>query len=69
MVDYAFGSFSFWILGRWDNHLSDGRCLFHGTCNREVCHEFAPYYGLGLHSRPSLVMISPRIIRPILSLL
>jgi hypothetical protein len=50
MVGYGFGSSSFWILGRWDNPLSGGQCLFCGTCNREVCLEFSPYHGLDLSS-------------------
>jgi hypothetical protein len=48
MVGCAFGSSSFWTLGRWDSPLSDDQCLSREICNKEVCPEFDPCLGLDL---------------------
>jgi hypothetical protein len=50
-VHFAFGSFSFWTLRRWDNHSSDCLFLARGTCNVEVCLGLAPCLGLDLNDR------------------
>jgi hypothetical protein len=50
-VGFAFGTFSFWIRGIWDNPSSDGLCLARGTCNTEVYLGLAPYIGLDLNNR------------------
>jgi hypothetical protein len=39
---FAFGSFSSWTLGRWDNPLYDGLYLSHEICNTKVYLGLAP---------------------------
>jgi hypothetical protein len=51
VVDCALESFSSWILGRWDNPLSDGLCLSHKIYNIKVYLGFEPFHGLSLNSR------------------
>jgi hypothetical protein len=49
-VGCAFGSFSFWTLGRWDSPLSDGLYLSRETYNTEFCLGLRPYPGLDLNN-------------------
>jgi hypothetical protein len=44
--------YSVWLKDRkqWDNLLSDGQFLLHGTCSGEVCLAFGPYHSLDLRS-------------------
>jgi hypothetical protein len=49
-VGFAFGAFSFWTRGIWDNPSSDGPCLARGTCNTDVCLGLTPYLSLNLNN-------------------
>jgi hypothetical protein len=51
----AFGSFSSWTLGRWDNHLSYDMYLFRDTCNIEVYPGFDP-------ASPSVCVADSRVM-------
>jgi hypothetical protein len=50
-VGCAFGSFSFWTLGRCDSPLFDGMYLSHEIYNTEVCLGLGPCLGLDLNNR------------------
>jgi hypothetical protein len=50
-IGFAFGSFLFWTLGRWDNPLSDGLYLSCEIRNTEICLGLSPYLGLDLNNR------------------
>jgi hypothetical protein len=49
-VGFAFVSFSFWTLRRWDRPSSDGLYLSRETCNTKVCLGLAPYLSLDLNN-------------------
>jgi hypothetical protein len=49
-VGFAFGLFSFWILGRWDSPLYDSLYLSLETCNSKVYLGLTPGLGLDLNN-------------------
>jgi hypothetical protein len=50
VVLFAFGTFSFWTLRRWDNPSFDGLYLSYETCNTEVYLGLGPCLGLDLNN-------------------
>jgi hypothetical protein len=47
---FAFESFSFWTLGKWDSLSYDGMCLSRETCNTEDCLGLTPCLCLNLNN-------------------